>query len=123
MQDDKDKLTLEKRVNGALDDSIEELSFEVQQRLTQMRKVATAPKAQIRWINYAASWKTATAVLLIVSLSWNFLSPQDEKLSIEVADITPFAELLQEDLEMLDELEFVYWMAEESDSESETATL
>ncbi len=123
MIDDEHKLTLENSVNSALDESIEELSPDVRRRLTMMRTNATQTKERLTWFDYAASWKTATAfsLVLTVTVSWTFWPNQVATPMQEVADLSPFAEVLQEDLEMLNELEFVYWLAEENDSE--TATL
>ncbi len=96
---------IDKRVNQALDTSIENLTPDVRRRLNQAR-LATADSTHrpftpvLRW---AGAVSIALAVFVIVSID-----NKPEQISIE-----PFAEVLQEDPEMLEELEFVYWMTEE----------
>jgi len=103
----KDDRQLEDSVNQALDDSIENLSPDVQRRLNQIRIEATQKQTQAYPL-----WKTAGAMsfALAMVVSWQFWPANNE------VPIDPFAEVLQEDLEMLEELEFVYWMAEEEES-------
>ena len=102
-----DDSNFEDRVNQSLDDSIDNLSPDVQRRLNQIRIEAVEKKS-----HSIPLWKTAGAMsfALAVALSWQFIPAENE------APIEPFADVLQEDLDMLDELEFVYWMAEENDS-------
>ncbi len=124
MNDD-DNISLESLVNDALDDSIDELSSEVRRRLTPMRiKAAEAKKTRT---GFGPSWQIATAftVVIAVTFSWQFWPVSKDLPSMAVAELSPFAEVLEEDLEMLDQLEFVYWMAEENvgESNSETVTL
>ncbi len=117
MNDD-EKLSLENLINDALDDSIDELSPEVQRRLTPMRIKAAQAKEKSSWCGLNSSWQLATAfsIAFAVIVSWQMWPTLDKTPLIEVADLSPFAEVLQEDLEMLEQLEFVYWMAEESES-------
>lgn len=98
---------IEEQINRALDNSIEALSPEVRRRLNQARISATEKK-----FSSPIYWKTASAFSLVFALAvgWQLL---ETPMPI---DDTPFADVLQEDLEMLDDLEFVYWMAEEQQS-------
>jgi len=98
---------LEGQINQELDNSIENLSPEVRRQLNQARISAIEKKS-----NSPIYWKTASAFSLVFALvvGWQLLEPP-----IPIDD-TPFADVLQEDLEMLDDLEFVYWMAEEQQS-------
>ena len=94
----------EEQINQALDRSIDDLSPEVRRRLNQARISAIEKKSKPR-----IYWKTASAFSLFFALAvgWQLLpTPMP-------IDNTPFADVLQEDLEMLDDLEFVYWMVEE----------
>lgn len=101
--------SLESQVNQSLDDSIENLSPDIRRRLNQSRiEACQRPKATL------ISWKKATALslFLAVTMSWLFL-PEKEDISEVVV-----AEVLHEDLDMLENLEFVYWMAEQNDTAS-----
>ena len=99
--------SLESQVNEALDHSIDNLSPDIRRHLNQARIKASEPKA-----NKTLFWKSASAFSLAFALViiWQSQTPQNESTE------TLFAEVLQEDLEMLDELEFVYWMSEEEPS-------
>lgn len=95
---------IEEQVNNILDTSVENLSPEIRRRLNQARMGAIENKGRTSWL-----WKTAGSFSLVAAIlvSWQ-LTPVSE-----TEGLTPFAEVLQEDLEMLEELEFIYWMAEE----------
>lgn len=99
--------SIEELVNHSLDDSIENLSPQVRRGLTQSRILATKLKP-----GFSPIWKLAGGIsfLFVVSFSWQFIKAPKPEL------MTPFAAVLTEDLEMLDDLEFVYWLTEESDS-------
>jgi len=121
MNDENDK-SIENLINNALDESVEELSPEVQRRLTPMRVIASQA-AEKNSAGFGTSWKLATAftVVVAVSVSWNMWSEVEPTIapnSLVSIDVSPFDEVLQEDLEMLDELEFVYWMAEENTNQN-----
>lgn len=98
---------IEEQVNQALDSTVKDLSPEVRRRLNQARISATEKTSSPR-----IYWKTASAFSLVFALAvgWQLLPT-----TVPIVD-TPFADVLQEDLEMLDDLEFVYWMAEEQQS-------
>ena len=102
-----DNSDIENQVNQALDDSIENLSPDIQRQLNRMRIEATQPKR-----TRLPMWQTAAAfsVMLAVVAGW-LMMPQTPEMPLE-----PFAEVLEEDLDMLDDLEFAYWMAEEAES-------
>ena len=106
-----DESSIENQVNQALDESITNLSPEVRRSLNQSRIKALEVNAHSNW-HLSPIQKLAAGVsfLLVVSISWQFLSSPQEEM------ITPFAAVLNEDLEMLTDLEFVYWLAEESES-------
>ena len=99
--------SIEEQVNQALDSSVQELSPEIRRRLNQARISATEKQSQPRYY-----WKAASAFSLVFALAvgWQLLPPPVP------TEETPFADVLQEDLDMLDDLEFVYWMAEEEQS-------
>lgn len=97
-----DELNLD--INEALDSSVESLNPEIRRKLNQARMAALEKKSKAMPI-----WKLASGVSLVFAmvLFYQFsAAPVDESL-------TPFAEVLEEDIEMLEDLEFVYWMSEE----------
>ncbi len=99
--------SIEEPINRALDTSIENLSPEVRRRLNQARIAATEKNPSPHYY-----WKTVSAlnVFFALAIGWQLLpSP------VQIQE-TSFADVLQEDLEMLDDLEFIYWMAEEEQS-------
>lgn len=102
-----DNSDIENRVNQALDDSVENLSPDIQRQLNRIRIEAAQPKK-----TRVPMWQTAAvfSVMLAVVTGW-ILMPQSPEMQLE-----PFADVLEEDLDMLADLEFVYWMAEESES-------
>ncbi len=129
---DENEQSLENLINNALDESVQELAPEIQHRLTPMRVIAS--QAADKPSRFSNSWKLATAftVVVAVSVSWNMWQQVEvNSLTSTFAstEISPFDEVLEEDLDMLTELEFVYWMAEENLNEnlneknSETAIL
>ena len=94
---------LEAKVSQALDNSIENLSPDIRRNLNRIRIEATEGKSRPRtFLKYASVLSVAFALVV----GWQLMPG-----SIDVQDDL-FAEVLQEDPEMLDELEFVYWMAE-----------
>ena len=97
----------EKSINQALDDSIDNLSPEVRRSLNQIRVNATEKKSTRFFLVPLASAFVLIFAVLIGSQQGT------EKVIIEE---TPFAEVLQEDLELIDDLEFIYWINEESES-------
>jgi len=99
--------SLESQVNEALDSSVDNLSPDIRRQLNQVRIKATETRT-----NTKLFWKSASAFSLAFALVivWQFQTPENENIE------TPFADVLQEDLEMLDDLEFVYWMSEEEPS-------
>lgn len=97
---------LEKQINQALDSSVENLSPDVRRSLNQMRLSATERKKKLKRL---VPLTTSLAVTFAVILGWQLT---DKPLIEE----SPFAEVLQEDLEMLDDLEFIFWMNEAADS-------
>jgi hypothetical protein len=105
-----DHSSIEGQVNQSLDDSVENLSPEVRMRLNRNRMRALEAKKDSTW-HFSGLQKLAVGVsfLFVVSFGWLFFSQTHEEI------ITPFAAVLDEDLEMLDDLEFVYWLAEESE--------
>ena len=109
-----DDLKIEDRVNQALDDSVDDLSPEIRRRLNQNRIAATQSKPPVFTV-----WKTAGAISFALLLGLVFqLVPNQQDMQTETFAQILEGDVLQEDLEMLEELEFVYWMAEESDSAS-----
>ncbi|TQV75201.1 DUF3619 family protein [Aliikangiella marina] len=107
-----DDSKVETQINQALDDSVENLSPDVRRRLNQIRMRATEQKTSGFPI-----WKTAGAVSFAVVMGLVFqLAPNQQEAQNETFAQILEDDLLQEDLEMLEELEFIYWMAEESDS-------
>jgi len=105
-----DSTSIENQVNQSLDESVENLSPEVRRHLNQSRIKALEVKVHSHW-RLSPIQKIAAGVsfLLVVSFSWQFMSqPVDDA-------VTPFAAVLDEDLEMLSDLEFVYWLAEEAE--------
>ncbi len=102
-----DHQTIEEQANYALDDSIENLSPEVRRHLNRIRIEATERKN-----NRSLFFKTASvfSLVAIAFVGWQLKSPNENVQEI------PFAEVLQEDLNMLVELDFYYWMAEAEES-------
>ncbi len=97
---------LEREINQALDDSIENLSPEIRRQLNRARITATEKRhSRLFWLPVASAMSVALAVLI----GWQLVQKP-------VPEETIFAEVLQEDLDMLEELEFAYWIAEEFES-------
>ena len=96
--------SIEERINLALDTSVETLSPEIRRRLNQARIKAVEKQSRPRYY-----WKAASAFSIMFALvvGWQLRAPPMQ------TEETPFADVLQEDLEMLDDLDFVYWMVEE----------
>ena len=100
---------LENQVNRALDNSIENLSPDVRRNLNRIRIEAAENKTRP---SFFLKYASALSVALVVVIGWQLMpgSPDFQE------DL--FAEVLQEDLEMLDELDFVFWMAEVESSDT-----
>lgn len=97
---------LEKSVNQSLDKSIESLSPEIRRSLNKMRiKASSKKKTRLILIPLAS----ALSISLAIFMGWQMIQPA-------VTEETVFAEVLEEDLEMLEELEFVYWISEGAES-------
>ncbi len=96
----------EEQVNRALDESIENLSPDVRRKLNQIRMQALQPK---RALSPIWKWSGAVSFVLMITIAFQFKT-------IEQAEtLTPFSAELEEDLEMLEDLEFIYWLAEENE--------
>jgi hypothetical protein len=99
-------IELEDTINHALDQSIETLSPEIRRSLNQSRFNATEKKSRrVIWIPLASAMSLAFALII----GWQISQPP-------ATSETVFADVLQEDLEMLEDLEFAYWISEEIDS-------
>jgi hypothetical protein len=98
---------VEQMTNQALDASIDDLSPDVRRKLNQIR-INAVSKKQSRFVLVPLASSLALALAILVGTQFNS--------ETNIVEETPFAEVLQEDLELLDELEFVYWMSEEGTS-------
>ncbi len=100
---------IENKINQALDDSVENLSPEIRRSLNRIRIEATEKKASKNYLlKYAGALGVAFAFVIGLQLMPSTQSGQVDLL----------AEVPQEELEMLDELEFVYWMSEVETSDT-----
>lgn len=95
---------LELRANSALESSIENLDPKVRRKLNQARVNALQSKP-----SRLPMFKLVGAVSFVLALGFVSLFNTEQ----ETINSTPYAEVLEEDLEMLEDLEFVYWMAEQ----------
>ncbi|MCW8880523.1 MAG: hypothetical protein OQJ89_10400 [Kangiellaceae bacterium] len=95
---------LELRANSALESSVENLDPAVRRKLNQARIKALESKA-----SGVRVFKLVGAVSFVLAIGFVSLFNMEQ----ESINSTPFAEVLEEDLEMLEDLEFVYWMAEQ----------
>ncbi|PWK53069.1 hypothetical protein [Pleionea mediterranea] len=95
---------VEARVNRALTDSVQSLSPEVRRRLNQARLACESPKLKRHSL---IKWSLATSMVVAIAVITTLPKPESEP------SIEPFAEVLEEDLQMLEDLEFIYWVAEE----------
>lgn len=104
---------VEQVAKQALDASVDSLPPEIRRRLNQARHAAIQTKTT-QTKSGLTYWKAASAVsfTLALTLGWQ-LWPGSDPLPPE-----PFAEVLDEDLDMLEDLEFVYWVAEAGLEES-----
>ncbi|WP_196137226.1 hypothetical protein [Aliikangiella sp. G2MR2-5] len=101
------KDSIEQRVCEGLDESVSSLNPDVRRALNQARAKAVEKKgASFPFLKLAGGVSFAFAVLMVSQ----FYTQQPEE------NLTPFAEVLEEDIEMLDDLEFAYWLAEEEES-------
>jgi len=99
---------IENQVNQALDGSIENLSPEIRRNLNRIRIEAAENKPHpISFLKYAS----ALSIVFAVVMGWQLISGAPD------VQEDLFAEVLQEDFEMLDDLEFVYWMVEAETSD------
>ncbi|MEE4243923.1 MAG: hypothetical protein V2I33_00850 [Kangiellaceae bacterium] len=99
---------VEQIVNSALDHSVELLPTEVQRGLNSARVTALQSKPNgFRLYHWATAASVVMALVIVSQLS---TTNQD---SVREIPNDPFAEVLSEDLDMINELEFVYWLAEE----------
>lgn len=97
---------IESSINQSLDQSVENLSPEIRRSLNRIRiKATTKSKPRLVLIPLAS----ALSLSLAVFMGWQLI-PQP------AAEETVFAEVLEEDFEMLEELEFVYWISEGAES-------
>lgn len=99
-----DEDVVEARVNRALSDSVQSLSPEVRRRLNQARLACESPKPK-RYSLF--KWSAATSLVVAIAIITTLPKPESEP------SIEPFAEVLEEDFQMLEDLEFIYWIAEE----------
>jgi uncharacterized protein DUF3619 len=103
---DKDN-SLDESVAKALDRSIENLSPDIRRRLNQARISALGNKPRSSYFIKAAS---TFSFAIALAIAWQLMP--NEKVNMD----TPFAEVLQEDLELIEQLDFIYWMTEEKES-------
>ncbi len=103
------KQSIEPVVNDNLDASIENLHPDVRRRLNQARikAVESRGKPQMNW-----RLTGALSFALVLALSWNFI-PEP---SLEVEPL--LTEVLEEDLDMLEDLDFIVWMSEDQEDVS-----
>ena len=111
----------EESINEALDQSIDDLSPSIKNQLAAARAEASSrlSPATPFWRN---TWHYAAACSLLLSfgLAWFLLPSTLDQVdnasfgdgSQEIAD-AQLEEVPDEDFELLNELEFVYWMSEE----------
>ncbi len=98
---------IESQVNQSLDASIDNLSPDIRRKLNRIRIEAAEKKP--RRFNFL---QTASALSISLAIFWGLmLTPTETPVTEEI-----YAEVLQEDLEMLDDLEFIYWMVEAEES-------
>ena len=103
---------IENKINQALDDSVENLSPEIRRSLNRIRIEATEKKASKNYLLRYAS-VLGVAFAFIIGLQLMPVTQSDQ--------VDLLAEMPQEELEMLDDLEFVYWMAESDSSEANSS--
>ncbi len=96
----------ENSINQSLDQSIDNLTPEIRRSLNQIRiKASSKPRSRLVLIPLASTLSLSLALFI----GWQLMQNP-------TAQETVFAEVLEEDLEMLEDLEFVYWISEEAES-------
>ena len=93
----------------ALDDRVDSLNGETLSRLNQMRQQAIVNTPQPWWQRQGLAWSGVLTCMLAVVLWIGQPTTPTEPVAV-LADTE--IELLQENLDMLDELEMLFWLAE-----------
>ncbi len=121
---------IEKKAIHALDDSLDEISPEVRQGLYEARQKALSTKSKPWFQQPAVGWAVAAGVsgLLFV----NYFPQQQEGISeanaslasdVDIEDLMFLSSLDETDLDIMQDLEFSYWLSEQLNDEEESETL
>jgi len=109
-QQSHDPLLLQ-QANAALDDSLNEIDAATRSKLNQMRHRALEKKTSAWQRMNLSQWGAAAACTLAVTL-WLGQTPTELSNSVEASLADTNLQLLQEDLEMLEDLDMLFWLAE-----------
>jgi hypothetical protein len=106
-----DNSQLENRVNNALDSSIDDLHPDIRRKLNQARIKALRPQAAIPFFKKSA-WKMAGAISFVLTLT--IIAMTDNHDIEQIKNTIVFEDsLTNEDINLLENLEFALWIAEE----------
>jgi len=108
---------LVQQASAALDDSLNEIDAATRSKLNQMRHRALEKKTSAWQRMNLSQWGAAAACTLAVTL-WLGQTPNPTELSngVEASLADTSMPLLQEDLEMLEDLDMLFWLAEIKDA-------
>lgn len=105
---------IEKEVSNVLDRSVEQLTPEVRRGLNAARNNALQQRNKKDWWYSLKPAASVAVVVVLVSLSLQWPSSGEHEM---VTSVEPFADVFEEDLDMLEDLELVYWIAESEGGE------
>jgi hypothetical protein len=106
-----DNSQIENRVNNALDSSIDDLHPDIRRKLNQARIKALQSQTAMPFFK-KSTWKMAGAISFVLTLTFITMTGNQD---IEQTKNTIVFEdsLTNEDISLLDNLEFALWIAEE----------
>jgi len=107
---------LVQQASAALDDSLNEIDAATRSKLNQMRHRALEKKTSAWQKMNMSQWGAAAACTLVISL-WLGQTPNPPEPNAAASLAETSLPLLQEDLEMLEELDMLFWLAETRDAD------
>ena len=102
-----------RQAKGLLDDSAESLDGHTRSRLHQARNRALASgRWRSPWLNWSLTGSLAASLAVAVLL----LNPSDSTPPLPDIYADPVQQAVAEDLELMDDLDFIAWLVMEEDS-------
>jgi len=131
MKTENDEQQIQKSVNDALDKQVHQISPETQARLAQRRRLAldhARNKTHIwqhifRPVPLAAAFTFSLALLLVLPKVQEAPESPERIATQQFDDLLLLSEFDDDTLELLEEIEFAYWLTEEMDTQAEGETI